>query len=77
MTKTRSFASKGPVGCSENSDLEDGEKSGRATEEEVTERHSRWKQLWPFLKIILVLIFLLNILPNGLADPLGIKKLEL
>ena len=55
----------------------EGEKELRRATERVTEGRSWQRRLWPQTEIILKLIFFKNTLPNGLADSLGMKKLEL
>ena len=67
-----------PAGCSDNSspDSGGGEESRGATEGAAEERSRRGRpRSWT--EVILELISSKNTLPNGLADPLGIEKLEL
>ena len=69
---------KGSMGWSDNLslDLGGGEESGGATKEAAKECSWRGRP-WPRTEVILELIFSKNTLPNGLADPLGMEKLEL
>ena len=80
------FGPGGPSGCSKISDSGGGEESGGVTEgategatEGVMEGRFRRGRLRPRTEIILELklIFSKNTLPNRLADPLGMEKLEL
>ena len=74
ITATGKFTPGGPAGWLNNSspDSGGGKESGRATE-----GRSLRRQLRPRTEVILKLIFSKNTLPNGLADPLGMEKLEL
>ena len=76
------FGPRGPSGYLEIPDLGGEEKSGRATEgviEGVTKGRSRQGQPRPRTEVILMQVglFFKNTFPNGLADPLGMEKLEL
>lgn len=69
------FAPKGLASWPDNSFpalRRGGKKSGRTTEECFLQR-----QLRPWIKVILALISFKNTFSNGLANPLGIKKLKL
>ena len=74
---TESFV-KGPVSWSDNLLPDSGgrEESGGATEE-AAEECLRKRRPRPQIDVILELISSKNTLPNGLADPLGMEKLEL
>ena len=69
---------EGPARFSENllPDSGDGEESGGVTKGVAEERSQRGR-LQTRIKVILELISSKNTLPNGLADPLGMEKLEL
>ena len=76
------FVLEGPTGWSDNlsPDSGDGKESRGATEgatEGAIEGCSRRGRPWPRTEVILKLISSKNFLPNGLADPLGMEKLEL
>ena len=76
MTETGSFVPEGPVSCSENGDSGSGEELGGAMEG-ATEEHPRRGRLRPWTEVILEQTSSKNTLPNGLADPLDMGKLEL
>ena len=80
------FIPKGPAGWSDylSPDLEGGKESERVTKgmtegemEGGTEGRSWRRRPRPRTEIISELISSKNTIPNGLADPLGIEKLEL
>ena len=68
------FVPKGPTCWLNNLSPDSGgrEKSGGATEGHSQQGHPR-----PWTEVILELISSKNTLPNGLADPLGMQKLQL
>ena len=76
------FASGDPTGCSDNlsPDLGDRKESRRTIKvatERATEERSRRRCPRPWTEVILKLISSKNTLLNGLADSLGMEKLEL
>ena len=78
VTAIGGFILKGPTGWLNNlsPDLEGRKESGKAIEG-VIEGHFQRRRLWPRTKVILELISPKNTLLNGLADLLGMEKLEL
>ena len=70
---TGSFVSKGPAGWLDNSspDLGVGEESGGATKGRLQQGRPQ-----PSIEVFLELISSKNTFSNGLADPLGMEKLE-
>ena len=79
---TGDFVFEGPTGALDNlsPDLADEKESKEVTEGVVkgaTEGRFRQGCPQPWTDVILELISFKNTLPNGLADPLDIKKLEL
>ena len=79
---TGGFIPESPAGWSDNlsPNLGGGEELGGATKkatEGATEECSWRGRPWPRIQVILELIFSKNTLPNGLANLLGMEKLEL
>ena len=68
----QSVVPEGLTDCSENSDL-----GSRNELEKVMEGYSWWKRPRLWTEIILVQTFFYNTLSNGLANLIGIEKLEL